>query len=428
MPHYLNVAVSQARTLSNRAFTLAALEQTARHAARKKIDLVLFPEAYLGGYPRTCNFGAAVGSRNEFGREQFLQYFQEAVDLGDTPHGAGDDWTERKLLVAKGNDVRGDGVREALERTAHETGVFLVVGLVEKAGGSLYCSVVYVDPARGCIGKRRKVMPTGTERLVWAQGSPSTLKAVTAKIKGVGITLAAAICWENYMPLLRHSLYSQNVNIYLAPTADARDTWLPLMRTIALEGRTFVLSANQCTRESDLPKWITSVTDETSSSAGKADDVREARSQAANTGSVRVESPPGTQSPDGIAPPTSNRRRSIIPVEDNHEVCLPISANGVEDKDKSAAAATEPSAVLQTKSPFVCRGGSCIVGPDGSMLKGPLWEVQETKDDPDATLLVSKIDLDDCLRGRLDFDAAGSYSRNDAFKLTVEGLDLYPPE
>ncbi|KAJ9628778.1 hypothetical protein H2203_002680 [Taxawa tesnikishii (nom. ined.)] len=341
MPKILKLAVSQSRTLPTLSATLESLAQTTRQAAQQGIDLLLFPEAYLGGYPRTCNFGAAVGARSDHGREQFLRYFHEAVDLGDTPLGAGDDWTDRKLPTARGQEHRGDGTREYLEKVARETGVFIVTGLVERAGGSLYCGVVYIDPRDGCVGKRRKVMPTGSERLVWAQGSPSTLRAVTTTIKGVKLCLAAAICWENYMPLLRYSLYSQNVNLYLAPTADARDTWEPLMRTIGGESRAFVLSANQCVKRKHLPDWITG--------------------------------------------------------------------------DASTTVSSKPD------EEFVSRGGSCIVGPMGQLLAGPIWEVE------DGGLLVVDADFQDCERGRLDLDVAGSYSRNDAFHLTVDGLDLNPP-
>ncbi|RMJ21067.1 nitrilase, partial [Aspergillus sp. HF37] len=342
--------------------------------------------AYLGGYPRTCSFGSAVGSRNDVGREQFLHYFRDAVDLGDTPAGAGDDWIQRNLPVAAGKNYRGDGTREVLEEIARESGVFVVVGVVEKSGGSLYCAVVYVEPARGVIGKRRKVMPTGSERLIWAQGSPSTLRAVTTTLNTVPVTLAAAICWENYMPLLRQALYAQNVCIYLAPTADARDSWLPLMRTVACEGRAFVLSANQCVRRGELPSWISGVF--------------------STNERVEVE----VDGDDG----DEERKRSVTAEGQGHGAHHGHAVGNPAD--------------------FVSPGGSCIVSPAGHVLAGPIWEVS-TDDTPDpgadeATgdgLIVSEVDTADCERGRLDLDVAGSYSRSDAFKLSVAGLDLDPP-
>ncbi|KAK6433653.1 hypothetical protein LTR95_010162 [Oleoguttula sp. CCFEE 5521] len=380
-PQTLTLAVSQSRTLSTLSATLSALQATTQLAASKSVDLILFPEAYLGGYPRTCSFGAAVGARAAEGREQFLRYFQSAVDLGDTPRGAGDEWIDKELDVAKGKEYRGDGTREFLERVARETGVFIVTGLVEKAGGSLYCSVVYVCPHLGVLGKRRKVMPTGSERLIWAQGSPSTLRAVTTTIKGVKLRMAAAICWENYMPLLRYSLYSQNVNLYLAPTADARDTWFPLMRTVAAEGRAFVLSANQCMKRKHLPDWITGKT------SGESKEVT------------------------SVAKPNGRRRSTVTVKEDKHELVLPDTGSGSAIADDAADPADEE---------YVSRGGSCIIGPLGDVLKEPLWEIE------DGGLHIVEADFEDCERGRLDLDVAGSYSRNDAFHLEVDGLDLDP--
>ncbi|EXJ59493.1 nitrilase [Cladophialophora psammophila CBS 110553] len=393
MPQLLKIGVSQSRTLSSLQETLSALRETTQSAAQRDVSILLFPEAYLGGYPRTCSFGAAVGARTDTGRDQFLAYTKSAVDLGDTPQGAGDDWIERKLSVNKETGRRGDGTREFLEEVARETGVFIVTGLIEKAGGSLYCAAVYVDPKRGVIGKRRKIMPTGSERLVWAQGQPSTLKAVATTIKGIRVVMGCAICWENFMPLLRYSLYSQGVNLWLAPTADARDTWEPLMRTVAGEGRCFVLTTNQCLKRKDLPPWITG-------------DPREWLSKRSKHESETLMN--GTTVPDHHTA-TSGRRLSMTRTEENHEIAW-----------RCKDAPIDESKPLHDGEDFVSRGGACIVNPLGQTIAGPVWE-------KDNELLWAEVDFDDCERGHLDFDATGHYARPDAFKLTVEGLELVPP-
>ncbi|KAI5810724.1 carbon-nitrogen hydrolase [Pyronema omphalodes] len=241
----ITLALAQYPTQRTPAKTLDLLESVTRKAADQGVDLLLFPEAFLGGYPRTSSFGAAVGGRTEAGREEFYQYWLNAIDLGDVDQ----DGLGRY-------EAAGDGTREILENIAKETGVFIVTGIVEKAGATLFCAVLFVDPERGVVGKRRKVMPTGTERLCWGVGSQKTLKAIDVEIKGEQVTLGAAICWENYMPLLRTTLYSQGVNIYLAPTADARETWVATMQHIAMEGRAFVIGCNQYVTTTSLPHYV----------------------------------------------------------------------------------------------------------------------------------------------------------------------------
>ncbi|KAI5803485.1 carbon-nitrogen hydrolase [Peziza echinospora] len=236
----IRLSTVQARTLPTLSATLAQLSTIAHAASKRGVHLLLFPEAYLGGYPRGKSFDALVGSRTSEGRDEFWEYARGCVDLGDVSHeGAGGEY------VVGG----GDGTREVLEGTARETGVFLVVGIVERVGGTLYCGVVYVCPREGLVGKRRKLMPTGTERVIWGFGSSATLKAIHTKLNNVPVVLAAAICWENYMPLLRYQLYSQHVQIYLAPTADGRESWISTMRHIAMEGRCYVLGSNQYVEE-----------------------------------------------------------------------------------------------------------------------------------------------------------------------------------
>ncbi|KAI1078512.1 hypothetical protein F5B20DRAFT_204317 [Whalleya microplaca] len=167
----IRLATASPGTQATTKETLAQVDQLAKSAAANRADLLLLPEAYLGGYPRGLDFGCKVGARTAEGRDQYLHYFKGAVDLGDTVGdgaGAGEAWVKRQLgSVPESKDgkasaveVRGDGTREELERIARDTGVFIVVGLVEKAGGSLYCAVIYVCPKLGVIGKRRKVMPS----------------------------------------------------------------------------------------------------------------------------------------------------------------------------------------------------------------------------------------------------------------------------
>jgi nitrilase len=185
-------------------------------AAGQGAELVVFPEAFLGTYPKGLTFDAPIGRRLPEGRDDFLRYFQGAVCMD-------------------GPELR------SIEEAAREHGVFVVLGIIERGGSTLYCTVVFIDPHRGIAGKRRKLMPTGSERLVWGFGDGSTLDVIDSDLGRVG----AVICWENYMPALRSAMYAQGVEIYCAPTADDRDTWLASMQHIAMEGRCFVLSACQ---------------------------------------------------------------------------------------------------------------------------------------------------------------------------------------
>ncbi len=145
-------------------------------------------------------------------------------------------------------EVPGPAV-DVLGQIAKKSRAYLVVGVVERDGGTLYCTVVTFAPDGRFLGKHRKLMPTGSERLVWGFGDGSTLPVFDTAIGRLG----SVICWENYMPMLRSAMYAQRIQVYCAPTADGRPTWLPSMQHIALEGRCFVVSSNQFCRRSDYP-------------------------------------------------------------------------------------------------------------------------------------------------------------------------------
>lgn len=221
----VRVAVVQASpVVFDRERTLQKLHALACEAARRGARLVLFPEAFVSAYPRGLDFGAVVGSRTEEGRRDFQRYWESSVD------------------------VPGPAV-DALAETARAHEIYLVVGVVERDRGTLYCTVLFFGPDGGYLGKHRKVMPTASERLVWGFGDGSTMPVLDTPLGRVG----AVICWENYLPLMRAAMYAKGVEIYCAPTADQRDSWLASMRHIAVEGRCFVLSCNQFNRRRDFP-------------------------------------------------------------------------------------------------------------------------------------------------------------------------------
>jgi nitrilase len=226
-------AVAQVRATSRTADAVGKVAAVAQQARAEGAELVVFPEALLGGYPRGAAFGAVIGDRSPSGKDEFLAYSRNAVTV-------------------PGPEV------DRLGEIARENELHLVVGLIERVGTTLYCGAVTIDDAGRVVGVRRKVMPTGSERLVWAQGDGSTLRVVPTRLG----RLATAICWENLMPALRMTFYAQGVEIWCAPTADARDVHLATMRHIAVEGRCFVLAANQVARAKDLsPDFATDYAD-----------------------------------------------------------------------------------------------------------------------------------------------------------------------
>jgi nitrilase len=192
----------------------------AREAAQGGAKLVLFPEAYLGGYPWGLAFGTVVGGRSPAGRRTWERYWASSIEV-EGPE------TDR------------------LAELARETGTYLVVGVIERdstySGGTLYCTLLYFGPEGALLGKHRKLKPTAAERLIWGEGDGSTLPVIQTPFGRVG----GLICWENYMPLARMTMYGKGVEIYLAPTADARERWQSTLQHIALEGRCFVLGCNQ---------------------------------------------------------------------------------------------------------------------------------------------------------------------------------------
>lgn len=204
--------------------TIEKVRTLAAGAASQGARIAVFPEAFVSAYPKGLDFGARVGGRTPEGRAMFRRYFESAVDV-------------------PGPDV------DALGAIARDHSLYIVIGVIERDGGTLYCTALFFDADGRLMGKHRKLMPTAMERLVWGMGDGSTMPVFDTPVGKIG----AVICWENYMPLFRTAMYSKGIQLYCAPTVDDRDTWPRSMQHIAFEGRCFVLSAVQYLRRGDCP-------------------------------------------------------------------------------------------------------------------------------------------------------------------------------
>ncbi len=213
-------AVQATPSYLDREGTLDIVASHIAAAGADGVDLVVFPESFVPGYP---DFVWRLPATED---AAWYQRFEEQAVEVDGPH----------LDKAK--------------TAAKDAGVWVALGITERStSGTLYNSVVYIDGRGEIAGLHRKLIPTAAERTVWANGQGPMLTVVNIG----GVMVGSLICWENYMPLARAALYAKGIDVLLSPTWDNSDVWVPTLQHIAKEGRIFVVGVTACIRDSDVP-------------------------------------------------------------------------------------------------------------------------------------------------------------------------------
>lgn len=219
-------AVQAAPVFLNKAATIDKVCDLTVEAGNEGASLVVFPEAFVSGYPDWVWVLPPV--QKALINELYQELLESAITIPDQS-------TERICKAAK------------------QVGVYLTVGVNERnseaSNSSLYNTLLYIGPDGSILGKHRKLIPTGGERLMWSQGGGDTLVSFDTSI---GI-LGGLICWENFMPLARNVMYQAGVQVYVAPTWDSSEGWQTAMRYIAREGGMFVIGCAPCVKSSDIP-------------------------------------------------------------------------------------------------------------------------------------------------------------------------------
>jgi nitrilase len=219
----VNVACAQVEpVLFDRGGTIDRIAEVAAEVAGNGAQLVLFPEAFIPVYPSNRWVRFLAGGQDT--KPAFAKLARESLEVPSADS-------------------------ERIGKIAREHSLWLAVGANELDRGTIYNALLLYGPDGGIALHHRKLVPTNHERLVWGQGTGAGLEAVETGLGRVG----GLICWENFMPLARFSLYESGVEIYLAPTAEDSEQWHDSMKHIARESRAFVLSCCVYQRASSYP-------------------------------------------------------------------------------------------------------------------------------------------------------------------------------
>lgn len=227
MEHTIKVAAAQLTPVFlNKEKTVAKVCDAIADAGKQGVKLIVFPEAFISGYPDWV--WLVPNGQGAVLNELYVKLVENAISIPDQ--------TTAKLCKA-----------------AKDAGVNVVIGVHERnsetSNTSLYNCLLFISEQGTLLGKHRKLIPTGGERLIWAQGDGSTLKAYDTPAGKI----AGLICWENYMPLARQAIYQAGTQVLAAPTWDKSPNWLQSMQHNAREGGVFIISTCMAIRMSDIP-------------------------------------------------------------------------------------------------------------------------------------------------------------------------------
>ena len=227
----MKVAAAQlAPVYLDREATLDRVLDAIGEAAAAGASLIAFPETFVPGYPSWTDYSNASAFDDPSQKAAFSRYLDQAVDI-----------------------ARGD--LDTVVAVAAQVGIFVYLGVAERStsGGSVYASLVAIDPVAGIVGIHRKLKPTFGERLVWADGDGAGLIAHDVASPNESVRVSGLNCWENWMPLARAAMWAQGPQLHVATWPGSTATSIDASRFAAMEGRVFVVSAGAVLRRTDVP-------------------------------------------------------------------------------------------------------------------------------------------------------------------------------